>query len=80
MGYVAMTVPAHLAACSQLLHIAHAARLYELRIQLFVATDAVVHHHLTRQRLGLDSLMLHVTHEISRVLQAVYRLETIIKS
>ena len=73
-----MAVPAHLAALSLLRHIAHAARLYELRIQLLVAADAVVHHHLARQRLGLDSLMLHVAHEISRVLQSVNRLETVI--
>ena len=73
-----MTVPAHLAACGHLLHIAHAARLYKLCVQLRVATDAVVHHHLARQGLGLDSLMLHVTYEISRVLQTVDRLEAII--
>ena len=43
-----------------------------------MTADAVVHHHLTRQRLGLDGLMLHVAYEISRMLQAVNRLETII--
>ena len=75
-----MAVPAHLTALSLLRHIAHAACLYKLRIQLLVTADAVVHHHLTRQRLGLDGLMLHAAHEIRRVLQAVNRLETIIYS
>ena len=73
-----MTVPAHLAALSLLLHIAHAARLHELRIQLRVTADAVVHHHLSRQPLGFYRLMFHVTHEICRMLQSVNSLETIV--
>ena len=73
-----MTVPAYLAALSLLGHIAHTARLYKLSVQLFVTADAVVHHHLPRQRLGLNGLMFHVAHKICRVLQAVNRLETII--
>ena len=59
-------------------HITHAARLYKLRIQLGVAADTIVHYHLTSQRLSLDGLMLHVAHEISRMLQTVNRLESII--
>ncbi len=78
MGHTPMTVPTHLAACGQLLHIAQATSLHKFCIQLRVTADTVVHHHLTRQLLGLDGLMLHVTHEISCVLQAVNRLETII--
>ena len=78
MGHTPMAVPTHLTACGQLLHIAHAARLHKLCIQLRVAADTIVHHHLSCQRLGLDGLMLHVAHEIRRVLQAVDRLETVI--
>ena len=73
-----MAVPAHFAACGQLRHISHAARLYKLCIKLLVATDTVVHHHLARKCFGLDGLMLHVAYEISRVLQAVDSLEAII--
>ena len=73
-----MAVPTHLAACGQLRHIAHAARLHKFRVQLCVATDTIVHHHLPRKRFGLDGLMLHVTHEICCVLQAVDSLEAII--
>ena len=73
-----MAVPAHLAALGLLLHIAHATSFYEFRVQLRVAADTVVHHHLARQRLGLDGLMLHAADEIRRMFQAVNRLETII--
>ena len=73
-----MTVPTDLSALSLLCHITHAARLYKLCVQLRVTTDAVVHHHLSCQCLGLDGLMLHVAYEVCCVLQAVNRLETII--
>ena len=73
-----MAVPAHLTALSLLRHITHATCLYKLCVQLLVTADAVVHYHLTRQCLSLDGLMLHVTHEICRMFQAVNRLETII--
>jgi len=73
-----MAVPAYLTALSLLLHIAHAARLHKLRVQLCMTTDAIVHYHLSRQCLGLDGLMLHVAHKIRCVLQAVNRLEAII--
>ena len=73
-----MAVPAYLAALSLLLHIAHATRLHKLGVQLLVTADAIVHHHLSCQRLGLDGLMLHVTHEIRCVLQSINCLETII--
>ena len=79
MRHVAMTVPAHLTALSLLRHIAHAARLYEFRVQLRVTTDTVVHHHLTRQRLGHRRLTFRVHHEIRRVLQTVHGLETILQ-
>ena len=80
MRYTPMAVPAHLAASGHLLHIAHAASLNKLCIKLLVTTDTVVHHHLTCERFSLDGLMLHVTYEISSVLQAVDRLETVIYS
>ena len=73
-----MAVPANLAACGQLLHIAHATRLYELCVQLSMTADAVVHDHLTRQCLGLDGLMFHAAYEICCMLHAVKRLETVI--
>ena len=75
-----MAVPAHLAASGHLLHIPHAACLNKLCIKLLVATDTVIHHYLTCERFGLDGMMLHVTYEISSVLQAVDRLETVIDS
>ena len=80
MGHTPMAVPAHLAASGHLLHIAHAPCLNKLCIKLLVTTDTVVHHHLPRQCLGLNGLMLHVAHEISRMLQTVYSLETVIYS
>ena len=77
MGHVAMTVPAHLASLSLLLHVAHAARLHKLLIQLGVTAYAVVHHHLSCQRLSHRGLSLGMGHKIGRVLQSVHRLETI---
>ena len=73
-----MAVPAHLAALGLLLHIAHATSFYEFRVQLRVAADTVVHHHLSCQCLGLDGLMLHVTYKINCVLHAVQSLKTIV--
>ena len=75
-----MTVPAHLAALSQLSHVAQSPRLYKLCIKLLVAADTVIHHYLPRKCFGLDGLMLHVAHKVSRVLQTVDSLETIIHS
>ena len=75
-----MTVPTHLAALSQLSHVAQSTSLNKLCIKLLVATDTVVHYHLPSQRFGFDGLMLHVAYEIRRVLQAVNRLKTIIHS
>ena len=63
-----MAVPAHLTSLSLLLHVTHTARLYKLLIQLGVAADTVVHHHLSRQRLGHRSLSLGVSHKIGRML------------
>ena len=72
-----MAVPAHLTSLSLLLHVTHTARLYKLLIQLGVAAYAVVHHHLSCQRLGHWGLSLGMGHKIGRVLQSVHRLETI---
>ena len=72
-----MTVPAHLTSLSLLLHVTHTSRLYKLLIQLGVAAYAVVHHHLSRQRLGHRCLTLGMGHKIGRMLQSIHRLETI---
>ena len=72
-----MTVPAHLTSLSLLLHVTHTSRLHKLLIQLGVTAYAVVHHHLSRQRLGHRCLSLGMGHKIGRVLQSVHRLETI---
>ena len=72
-----MTVPARLASLDLLLHVAHTSRLHKFLIQLRVAADTVVHHYLSRQRLGHRSLSLGMGHKIGCVLQSVHRLETI---
>src|SRR5690554_391914 len=67
MRNVSMAIPACLPPYFLFLKISVPSRFYELRVQLFVAPDAVVHDHLRVQLDGLHRLVFGTHREYRRV-------------
>ena len=59
-----MTVPARFPLTTQCSHVANTSRFHKFGVQLIMAADAIVHHHLTRQFFGPDSLRFSVQDEV----------------